>query len=226
MKFVNFLNCLQEVELGYMLDIANIYMYLGDYEASLESYTNIYPFIKKIDNQNRKAYERFLNNLGSTFNQMNKPDSALNYYVKLLNFKNKIGASTDNVYLNIAASYDKKKEYTNALTYNSYLRKKGIFYSNNIKHAKILGQAGRIHIGMHNYDSALFFLQHTLINFLPTFNDSSVYVNPSLEVTNSEDALLYPLIRKGRLPLWVRLRRANQKKIVRWPFLLFGKGWS
>lgn len=98
-----------------LLDIANVYYYLSDYQKAYESAMEVYQTVSKKDDQTILA--NALHSLGVFTKELNRPEEALLYYKKSLALNrqlgNKYGICTD--LINIANIYFDKKEYSECL---------------------------------------------------------------------------------------------------------------
>lgn len=98
-----------------LLDIANVYYYLSDYQKAYESAMEVYKIASKKDNKTTLA--NAMHSLGIFTKELNRPEEALLFYKKSLalnrEFGNKYSISAD--LINIANIYFDKKEYSKCL---------------------------------------------------------------------------------------------------------------
>lgn len=179
-----------------LLKIGNAHVSLKDFETAIAIYEELYP--KLINESNPWLLSLLYNEYAIMYIKMKRYEQAIAFYEKRIKLNKKYKYSLTATYSGIGFTLIKQKKYRNALKYiNLAIKTYGKLEKKNNRNARSYSNLGASYTGLQKYDSALYHLQRSLINFLPTFNDSSIYVNPSLEYTNSEDALLYPFVRKG-----------------------------
>lgn len=204
-----------ELVSGY-ISLASSYKFNRDYTESLQWLEKANKEVSKISNikQRNAKTATILNNTGHLYFTMEDYPKALAWYHKSLDFKKTANRSLIVAYYNLGSAYIGQKEFYTALPYiqqgyqstlKKYKKKK---HSKKARGHNIFSKA---YLGLEKYDSALWHMQRAIINFLPTFNDSSIYSNPSLEVTSFEDALLFPLARKG-IAFTGKALQSNSKK--------------
>ena len=177
---------------------------INSYVISLITLGNIHNSFKKFDNafsaynetlkvikdhpevNNEYLIYFFYPNLASLYNQVNKPDSAL-YYVNLsqellIKFKlQDIGFGWTSWFDLIAGeAYSFKSEYDMAkkLAFNTLGIYEDIFMESSADLATINQVIAKIYQGQNYYDSALFYYQKALTEFLPNFDNRNIYSNP------------------------------------------------
>lgn len=206
----------QNLIINDMMSIARLYESNKDEQLALHWFTEALEKAKQLsDTQKRhKLTARIYNGIGHLYYTMNKHAQAIEWLQKCMDFCQLHDLSLYAVSNNMANALIGQRKFRTAISYinqshqlrlNKYKNKKAISL------ARVHSSYGKAYLGLEEYDSALWHLQVSLINFLPNFNDSSIYENPSLETTNSEDALLYSLGRKGLAFVGKALKSKQEK---------------
>lgn len=107
-------------ELKYKAGVANAlgnYFLVVDSNYSMASQYYHYYLNLGEELKSDKAIGIAYNNIAALYERQEKYDESLEYYLKALEYKNKVGnqVEVDKVYLNLCAVYRKKKDFANAL---------------------------------------------------------------------------------------------------------------
>ncbi len=170
-----------------LITLGNIHNSFKKFDKAFSVYNETLKVIKDHPEVNNEYLIYFFYpNLAFLYNQVNKPDSAL-YYVNLskellIKFNlYDIGFGWTSWFDLIAGeAYSLKYEYDMAkkLAFNTLGIYENIFKESSTDLATINHVIAKIYQGQNYYDSALFYYQKALIEFLPDFDDWNIYSNP------------------------------------------------
>lgn len=184
-------------------NLSMAYRVTGDYEKALKYNKQAkIILINKVGDKHPNV-GAVINNTGRIYSDLGNYDKAIELYQTAFNVWNeKFGGNHPLVaqaLANIGESNGHKGDYILALEMlnKSLSIRFSVFGKKHPKVSESYERIGRIYLEMHNYNSALYSYQKSIISLTEGFEDSSIYANPEPDKILWNNDLLNSLILKG-----------------------------
>lgn len=196
-------------------NIADIYKFTGNYQLSIEYNKKALKVIRALMRPNYLYIATLYNSIGLSYADLTLYKDAMDYFSKSLSILKK-QVKDSNIELakyhrNIASVQISTRQFDDAIEnlkiglsiYQEFLGERHPDISN------IFRKLGSIYLRKHDYRSASFFYQKSLIANTTSFSDTSIYAQPKFEISLNQYFLLTSLYDKAI----VLERMYNEEKI-------------